>query len=200
MELTGLKGVSAWGVYNKLVFSMFFLRRFNLKHNAQLCLIEKLKGCDNLSDYKDVADRLSTTKMEKLFHSQSEVVEHFKAAEENEKYNMILEALTIAEIDDSEVLRLLALHSDENGVPYSKANIKNIPINKIIPLMIETLVACSNIDCDFSLMTEVERDLIKGKRVDIKDDAGEILSSNSDIKTGELLSLAVKKFLARFKL
>lgn len=199
MRLEGLKGVSAWLVYNKIVFSLVFLRRFNVIHNDQLTFIELLKTCENLADYKDVAAKLNSDKFKKLSFSQAETITFFKSANDTDKTNMLLEALTITELDDDDCLRLLSLHEDSNGVPYSRNNIKSMQSGDIVPLMLKTLLACASLDCDFSLMTEDDLNLFKKGRVNINDEASEILVNNSTIETGNLLSLAVKRLIARFR-
>lgn len=199
MKLTGLRGLSAWLVYNKIVFSLVFLRRFNVEHNEQLALIESLKSCNSLDEYKEVAKELSAEKYKAVFYSQADAINIFKESDEINKRQMLFECLTFTTLTDEECLRLLALHTDDNGVPYSKANINNIDAGDIVPMLIDSLIACANEYCDLSLLSEEDLAIFNKGRVDIKDDANDIVSSNSDTDTGSIISIALKKIVTRFK-
>lgn len=199
MELNSLKGVSAWLVYNKIVFSFVFLRQFNRVHNDQLVFIELFKTAETLEDYKDIAEKVSSEKFKKVNYTQAEIVTQFKLSTDNDKRNMLLEALTVTDLSDDDCIRLLSVHTDANGVPFSRSNIKNVPSSDIIPKMLETLLACAELECDFSLMSEADFKTLKGRRVGINDEVAQILASNAEIKTSELLSLAVKNVIARFR-
>lgn len=198
-ELQGLKGVSAWLVYNKVVFSMVFLRRFNMAHNDQLTRIDNLQQCETLEEFQAAAEQLNTDKFEALFYSQEECVQMFKGAGASEQRKMLLEALTITALSDDEVLRLISCHRDSNGVPFSRVNIKNMLMGDIVPLLLETLVYCAGLDCDLSLLDESDFELIKGKRVSINDELNDTLTTSPEIETGNVLALALKRVLSRFK-
>lgn len=198
-ELKGLKGVSAWLVYNKVVFSLVFLRRFNMTHNDQLLKIDDLQQCETLAEFKAAAQELSTEKFKTIFFTQEECIQMFKSAGAVEQRKMLLEALTITALSDDEVLRLLSCHRDSNGVPYSRVNIKNMLTGDIMPLLLESLLYCAGLDCDLSLLDESDFQLIKGKRVTINDELNDTLSTAPEIETGNLIALSIKRVLSRFK-
>lgn len=200
IKLQGLEGVSAWLVYNKIVFSLFYIRRFNFQANQQHGLIAELKQCETLEQFQSVAVRMDASKYREVFFPLDECVRIFKASDDDNKKSMLLEALTITELTDEETLRLLALHKDPNGIKYSKANVGNIAASQIVPMVLDTLIACSNIQCDFSLMTPEDHELLGANRVDIRDEVNDVLAAGGNsLDTGNLISVAVKRVLKRIR-
>ena len=124
-------------------------------------------------------------------------IEQFKQRTREQKTAMIVEALTFADLDDDEAMRLLVLHNDANGMPYGTANINNLEVGTIFNMMIETMLNCSEITCDFSLMSDKNRDDLGAGRVSIKEVVADILQHNGDLPTEELIALAVKKTLTQ---
>ncbi|HDM8140701.1 TPA: hypothetical protein P0E12_004991 [Vibrio harveyi] len=199
MQLEGLSGFSAWLVYCKVIHALPFLRRFNVAHNDQLAQIEKLKRCETLEEFEREAEKLNSAKFKEVFYTFEDIVEIFKNSPENAKRKMLFEALTLVNINDDELMRLLAVHKDKNGIGYSKHNIINLRTNELIPKAVETLIACSLLSCDFALMTPDEMAEIKGKKISILTEANEILGVAPQTTTGELIALAVKKVVEKVK-
>ena len=200
IKLNGLKGVSAWLVYNKIVFSLLFIRRFNFQHVDQLTLIAGLKQCETLAEFKAVAEQLTTASHEVLQVSMADCVQLFKDAPPEDKEAMLIEAITFTAIDDDDTLRLLGLHQDANGAPYTKHSISSIPISEIIPMMVESLIACSNTNCDFSLMNKGDFESLGKVRLNINDEANEVLAQQPDLDTGSTISIAVKRLLTKLNI
>lgn len=192
IQLKGLKGFSAWSVYNKVAFNLVFITQFNsdksvfLKNLAEIC---------NEKDISILRKRLPELSFlgEQIHKTPEFCIEIFKACNRSEKTKMLVEALTFADLDDEEVLRLIALHEDQNGMPYSHANINNLDVGTIFNLMIKTMIYCSEITCDFSLMSEKNNEDLGGGRVSIKEIVADILQHNSNINVEDLISIAVKK-------
>ena len=178
---------------------MIFLHRFNVAHNDQLALIDRLKSCETIEEYKLVSDLLTSQKFNKVFYSHAEIVTQFKEANENDKEKMLLEALTNISVSDSEALALLGLHKDANGISYSMANIKNIQLTELLPMMMQTLIACSNLNCDFSLLSPDDLEMIGKKRINITNEANEVLTNSPNLSTSELISLTVKSILTKVR-
>ena len=197
--LQGLGGFSAWLVYNKIVFSMIYLRRFNVAHNDQLALIEQLKTCETAEEFKTVSDLLTTDKITTVFYSHAEIVGIFKDANNIEREKMLLESLTNIELSENDILSLLSLHKDSNNIPYCKANIKNLQVSELMPLLMSVLLSCSDLNVDFSLLSETDLNDLKNKRISITDEANEVLIKSPNIGTGELIALTVKTIFNKLR-
>jgi hypothetical protein len=194
IELKGLKGIAAWSVYNKVAFNLIFIRRFNVAKVDHAKLVVELLALETIEEIKNKLPDLVQTSA-RTHKSAARCIEAMKHAPQLEKRLMLLEALSFCDLDDDEVYRLLAIHKDENGIPYSKANINNFKVVDSTELIIQTLIACSDQYVDLGLLTGREIDDLDGYRVDIRSEAADILGANSDMSVGELLSLAIKKAL-----
>jgi hypothetical protein len=199
IELRGLAGVSAWLVYNKIVFSLLFIRRFNYAANDQSVSIAQLRECETLDEFKAVASQLTTERFDAIDMSMSQCVERFKAATEDDRRALLFEAISVTSLTDDESLRLLAMHKDKNGISFSKANISNVPVADVIPMMIDTLIACSDTNADFALMNADDLAIMKDYRVDITNDANEILMASPNLKTGNVIVMSLKRIAQRLK-
>lgn len=72
------------------------------------------------------------------------LIDEFKQFDAEKKKQVFTELLAISPIADRDVLRLCAVHSDKNGIRYSKNNIENLTPVECMKLCLETLIACSN--------------------------------------------------------
>lgn len=191
-ELTGLKGFSAWNVYNKVAFSLVFCRAYNLKRVEHSETIKKALESDDLETIKALIPQL-VKHAESAIFSHAEVLADFKTLDDESRSLLFLEALTFCDLDEADVFRLLALHKDANGIGYSKANAGNIPTADLVPLMLESLVFCSRVDIDLGIISRDELDALDGQRVSVTSEAGAILGSNSNISLKDLIALSLKK-------
>jgi hypothetical protein len=194
IELIGLKGIAAWSVYNKIAFNLLFIRRFNVQKVDHALLVREISALDDLAEIKKRLPELEETGR-RTHKSAAFCIEALKQAEEIDRRLMMLEALAYSDLDDDEAFRLLAVHEDANGIPYSRSNINNLAVKDSTELMIQTLLSCCDQHVDLGLVTEQEIEDLGAYRVDIKSEAADILGANSDLSVGELLSLAIKKAL-----
>jgi len=192
--LKGLKGFSAWAVYNKIAFNLIFLLQFNRKDPDFKALLKKANESDNIDELRALIRQI-------IERAHSNVLSHklciqtLKKADKNTRLLMMLEALQYADLSDDEILRLLALHKDNNEVFYNKSNIANINTADLVPLMLESLDACADLNVDLFLVDNEQIDDLKGKRINIKNEVADILANNPDVNTSELLTLAIKRAL-----
>lgn len=195
-QLKGLKGFSAWSVYNKVVFNLVFIREFNIDKEDFLSCLARLCTEKNLKKVREGLPQLAEFGAQ-VHKTPQYCIEQFKSRTRAEKTAMIVEALTFADLDDDEVMRLLALHDDQNGMPYGAANINNLEVGTIFNMIVETMLNCSDLTCDFSLMSQKNQDDLGSKRVSIKEVVADILQHNGDLPTEDLIALAVKKTLTQ---
>ena len=189
--LVGVKGVSAWLVYNKVAFYLPFIqenRAGSRRFSEELAAAVSLETVDELRAF--ILGLNVNTIPQPM--SQAACIAAFKAKGTDARKMALLECLTFADLTDDEVVRLLAVHSDANGIPYSRANMGNIALSELTPMLLETLLAASMIDVDLSLVTGTELSTLDGKRLDVKAEAADILTRAPAMGVGELLSLAIK--------
>jgi hypothetical protein len=191
-ELAGLKGFSAWSVYNKVAFNLVFLRQFVAKKRDFYSEVASIISLDDIDQMKSQLSQLTAGDFNLEF-SISDCITAFKGADDDGRRLMLLEALNFSNMTDDEVLSLLSLHTDENNIPYSKANIGNIKIDVLMPLIIESLLMCSHVDVDLLIVTGEEMSMLDGKRVDVRAEAGDILANSPSVSVADLLALAIKK-------
>lgn len=186
IELKGFKGVSAWLVYNKVIFALPFTKFFSYHRRD---FVAELAESITLSDehLRLWASTLTAADIPSN-KSQADCLAEFKELPEDVKKLVILDCMTLTDITDDEVLRLLAVHKDANGIPYSKASINNLNIENITPMMLETLCAASNVSIDMMLTTKDDIAALKGLRVDVRD---HIAAGVDDV--GEALAIATKE-------
>ncbi len=77
--------------------------------------------------------------------TQAECLEHFKEQDEATRCGILLELLSIAELDDKDISRLLSVHTDSNNVPIGKHKIVNMPPSEIAELAFKTMLACADL-------------------------------------------------------
>lgn len=186
VELKGFKGASAWLVYNKVIFALPFTKFFSYHRRD---FVSELAESITLNDehLRLWASSLTAADIPSN-KTQAECLAEFKELPEDVKKLVILDCMTLTDITDDEVMRLLAVHKDVNGVPYSKASINNLMVDAITPMMLETLYAASNVYVDMMLTTKEDIEALKGMRVDVRD---HIASGVDDV--GEILAVAAKE-------
>lgn len=199
MELNGISGLSAWLVYNKVIFGLVFCRRFNYAANEQSLLLSGLNECKTIDDFKTVREALSNERFDKVNFTFAEAITIFKDMSERDKRESLLECLTFIDLSKEEQLILLSLNKDENGISIGSANIKNYSTTKIIEFLLCSLLQCSLVSCNFGLMNSGDIKALSQYRVDVRNEANEILSKNSEAKTGNVISLALKSIAAKLK-
>lgn len=190
-ELIGVKGVSAWLVYNKVAFHLPFIqenRAGSRRFSEELATAARLETVDELRAF---ILELNVSVIPQPM-SQAACIAAFKAKGPDARKMALLECLTFADLTDDEVVRLLAVHNDTNGIPYSRANMGNIALSELTPMLLETLLAASLVDVDLSLVTAAEISTLDGQRLDVKAEAAEILTQTPVMGVGELLSLTIK--------
>ena len=197
-ELKGLTGVSAWLVYNKVVFNLLFLQRFNFAKNERTIYIIALQNCTTLDEYKTVAELLNEPDgiVEYTF---AQALAEFKTFTDEQKESAFFELLTFVDLSSEEKLRLLTLHTDDNAIPYNSTNVANLSAGECVNLLVMSLVACSNINCDFALLSDDDLKTGSKYRVDIRDEAGELLNKAPDMPTGNLLVASLKNIFVKMR-
>jgi hypothetical protein len=192
--LIGLKGFSAWSVYNKVVFNLIFNREFNEdKHTFLNNVAELVAETDIVTIRENLPDLAITSK--RVHKTAKHCILDFKSRDRAKRAEMLTEAITFSNLDDDEVLRLIAVHVDSNGMPYSKVNVSNLNIGELFNMMINTMLDCSELDCDLSLMSQDNKSVLGNGRVNIKEQVAEILENNGDLPVDELIAIGIKKAL-----
>lgn len=191
MKLAGLKGASAWQVYNKVVFHLPFIRANNhhrreyARHVASV-IRSGQEGMEafllTLSD-PDVP----------TFRPQADCLADFKAADLTDRTRQLLECLIYVSLSDDELLRLLACHTNARGIPYSRATVEQLTMAQILPMALETLITASLMDVDLSMISAGELDALDGHRLDIRAAIAGVLSAGPGIATDEAIAIAAKK-------
>lgn len=74
---------------------------------------------------------------------QAEILEAFKLLDENGRKSVFIELLSIAPVDDSDVMRLVGVHKDKNDAAYSKVNTNQLDPKEFAAMALDTLLACS---------------------------------------------------------
>lgn len=191
MELKGFKGISAWMVYNKLIFNLPLLPH-NMVVNRDWAtevanalvlgyddMVHFIAGLGERTIPSDITPAVALAK--------------FKMQDDKGRRNDLLGCIAMGGMTDEEGLRLLSLHKDANGINYSKASIGNLKVRESMDMILDTLVACSYVDIDLSMVTSKEIEMLDGYRVSVQSEATDILSHNSTVEIDDLLSLSVKK-------
>lgn len=194
IALTGFRGLSAWLVYNKVVFALPFIsenRAASRRFSSELVAALQLETLEELRGF--VAGLAGRPAGGLLTHSEALTL--FKAKGPAARRLALMECLTQSDLTDDESLRLLSVHQDANGISYSKASIGNLTTSKAAELAVETLLECSLIDVDMSLVSAAELETLGNYRLDVKAEAVDLLATAPDLGVGELLSLAIKKVL-----
>lgn len=194
IELTGIRGMSAWLVYNKVIFALPFITENRAASRPFSRELARGVALETVEELREFIAGLNVETMPRLM-TQAEAVGAFKTKGERARQLALLECMTHSSLSDDEVMRLLAVHKDGNGIPYGKANIANLSTSKASELMLDTLLACSMVDVDLSLVSSAELDDLGGKRLDIKNEAVDLLAQGPNLSVGELLSLAIKRCL-----
>ena len=193
LELKGISGVSAWHVYNKVAFNLIFLR----EHRHDSIPIEVVKSLLGLPKNEQLDVINNVVKAE--IATPRKVIEGFKVASVEDKKAMLLEALTVTALSDNDYKRLLVVHKNKYGVRYRADSIEDIPIDKVAPMIMDTLIACASMDCDLSMVKEDELSLTKKGRIDVDEEITDMLSRNMDADTGNVFSIAIKKVLNQWQ-
>lgn len=192
IQLVGTKGVSAWLVYNEVIFNLPFIERNTTKRRdfaTELFIASLLDDVDQLKSFINglAVDMIPCSK------SREECLAEFKAMSSEEKESIFLELLMNIELSDEKVFRLLAVQKDVNGIPYTKANINNVKVVDLMPLMIDTMIACSEAYFDMPLVSAKQIEALGAARIDVREAASDIIINNPDLEAGEILSLAATK-------
>lgn len=90
--------------------------------------------------------------------------EALKDCDELTRETILREALALVELDPDEVESILSFTTDSNGVPISRANIKNLPPDEIFERLLAVLLEVGKIR--ITLLTKEEKERIKEFSVD----------------------------------
>ncbi len=198
MKLEGLEGVSAYLVYIKVAHGLAFCHEFNAMHNDQLAIIAAIKAAQD-EELFNLIGELNSDKFKKVHFSMPEIVIFFKSQSVGNKKRLLLEALSRISLSNDEVMRLLALHDDKHGISLGSHNIVNLGIDEIIPKVLDSLIACSEINCDDALLSESDKSALSGCRISILNEVSEILTNNPRLSLKNILPLAIKKALSIYQ-
>jgi hypothetical protein len=207
MELTGLKGYSAWKVYNKVAFNLVFIRMFNIKSVAIKIGVKSVQDIQDSEEtveekYQKLVDLLpaiiEAIEPDDHIVTQAEALALFKEATTEQKRGMLFEALNFVDLSPEEDLKLVSMHKDSNGIHYSKSNIQTMKVDKMVELMMDTLVACAELEIDMSLVSEYEIEQLGKHRVDIDEEIVDVLVSSPELETGSAIGLAIKQTFKKY--
>lgn len=191
MELIGLKGASAWQVYNKVVFHLPFIRAYN--HHRRDFAAEVAAAIHGGEEaQREFLLTLSDPDIPS-FRPASECIAEFKSLPLDERAHQLMECLVYAGLTDDETLRLLACHKNSRGVSYSRVTIDQLTIAQILPMALETLLTASMIDVDLSMVTGAELESLDGCRLDIRQALASVLAAGPATEAGEAIAIAAKK-------
>lgn len=202
IEFKGLKGYTAWTVYNKVVFNLVFIRVFTHKLAGLKAGIDEVEeifasDADDKTKLKDLEVLVPVMWDALLLDGEDTThgyaLDMFKHSDEETQRSMLFEALMYADLSNDEKIALLAMNKDGNGIPYGKANVKSLDTDKLVDMLMNTLVACSRVDVNMTLIDNTQLEELDGKRIDINDEVAEVLTSNPDTDTGSVIGLAITK-------
>lgn len=74
---------------------------------------------------------------------QAEILSDFKELDDDARKGVFIELLSIAPVDDADVMRLVGVHKDKNDVPYAKSNVGQLEPKEFTTMALDTLLACS---------------------------------------------------------
>lgn len=198
MELIGLKGISAWQVYNKVIFHLPFIRAYN-QHRRDFA--KEVAEVLVAGGEAQRAFLLSLSDPEiPTFRKQADCLAEFKALDLDERAAQILECLIFANLDSDETLRLLACHKNNRGIPYSRALIEQLKLEQILPMALETLITASLLDVDLSMVSQSELDSLGGARLDIRRAIAGVLAAGPSVEAGEAVAIAAKRAFEEVKI
>lgn len=189
IKLIGFRGVSAWMVYAKVIFMLPYTKFFGSeRRNFGLELAEAI----NLEEeaLRRYVGTLTESDIPRSL-TQRQALTLFKELSETERRIVLLECMTMIDITDDEIMRLLMLHTDANGITYNKASIGNILVENILPMMLDSLTAASYVNIDNMLITDEELKFLGGYRVSIKESLAETVTPGAPVE--EILPIAIKK-------
>lgn len=89
------------------------------------------------------------------FIPYEEFFQSFEEKTQPEKDMFLREGLAIIELQEDEIEALLGFCTDPNGIPYGKANVKNLDLKTIYDCCLMVLIEISKIEITF--ITESEK-------------------------------------------
>lgn len=107
----------------------------------------ELKGVRGLACYQTYLSAIfflpatSTYADTKL--SREEVIANFKQSDIERKKLILCELFSVYHFSERDALSLVCVHKDANGVAYGAANVGNLPMDKLMGLIIESMLHCS---------------------------------------------------------
>jgi hypothetical protein len=76
------------------------------------------------------------------------LIDEFRELSDEKKKLVLLELMAISPMSDNDIIRLCAVHADENGISYGSSNIGNLSGIEMMELSIKTLIACAQSNDD----------------------------------------------------
>lgn len=116
-----LKGISGWACYQAYLTTIFFL---------------------------PTTQTYTTLSADNPNMTTADIMEDFKKSDALRKANIIAELISIAPINDAELIALLSVHKDTNGIPYAASNIRTLTVPDIATMVIGSITACSDISTE----------------------------------------------------
>lgn len=187
--LTGFKGVAVWTVYNRIIFMLPFTQFFKIERRDFALELASALTLDDEPLRLWVSTLTEATLPRAM--TQAQCLAIFKDMSEDERALCILECMSLTEISDDDVMRLLVVHNDANGITYNKSSIGNIQAADILPMMLESLLAASYVSIDTMLITSEEKKFLDGRRVDVKNALADSISLGAEVE--EIMPIAIKK-------
>lgn len=125
IDLVGVRGFSAWQTYNAMI--------------NHISLSAVYRNDDFMMDRGD--GETKTPDLEKI-------ISHFKALNETQKMSILWEIMGLYPLSDEQILSLVRVHKDRNGVYVSDHSLKNFHLNSMIEMVLKTCVECSDVSSD----------------------------------------------------
>lgn len=112
----------------------------------------ELKGFKGLGCYQAYLSAIYFLPITPAYSKQnmgnSEVLQDFKKSDENRKKEILTQLFGVHHFSERDAAALIGVHKDGNGVPYSSFNIDNLPIKKVMELIIDSMLHCANASDD----------------------------------------------------
>ncbi|PSV50036.1 hypothetical protein [Photobacterium indicum] len=108
----------------------------------------ELKGIRGFACYQAYLSTIYFLPLTKTYResemSRFEMQHDFTESPIGRKKEILVEVLSVTTISERDVVRFISVHKDPNGIDYSEVNASNLSIDKMVDLVFESLLACSN--------------------------------------------------------
>lgn len=114
MKPLELKGPRGWACYQAYLSVIYYLPATRI--------------------YRDSADKMT----------RFQIQHDFTESTPERKIQIITDLLSICNLNDRDLMRLLMVHKDKNGAHYSEFNADNLSLDDVANMIFQSILACSN--------------------------------------------------------